>query len=257
MALFPDAQQYVLVGLEPPGCIPASAEDYTPEFFSGVRQSLRTAVVLGFFKTQEMRQEFRESEVRGVLPLLLVMLSRAGYSIVDVAAEGIGPDGTTVRLGAGVRREVRGIAIRFQDPAHGVRTLRYFPLNLENASLLRRPGTVRYLQSLHGEGTLVKSASYLMHKRYFTTIRSIILGTSDTIVEDDSGVPFRYFDGKTWDVRLLGTYVKPVPLFANSYQGDLDAAYASRMPRTPLAFGFGYRSRPGESNLLVATRRAR
>src|SRR6185503_8429857 len=33
LAFFPDAGEYVLVGLEPAGCIPSKAEDFTPEYW--------------------------------------------------------------------------------------------------------------------------------------------------------------------------------------------------------------------------------
>ena len=257
LAFFPDAREYVLMGLEPAGCVPAAGAGYSPEYFPDLRASLQTAVAIGFFKTEDMRREFRESQVRGVLPLLLVMLARSGYSIDDVTAEGITPEGAVAPAATPGRREIRGIAIRFRDDRHGARTLRYFSVNLENASLGRKPGTVKYLENLEVHGTLLKSASYLMHKRFFSSIRGVILARSQVVVEDDSGVPFRWFDRAGWDVRVYGTYSKPIPLFANSYQEDLEAAYASAKDVEPLEFGIGYRWQPKQSNLIVAIRRAR
>src|SRR5438093_409311 len=48
-ALFPDAREYFLIGLEPAGCIPANIEGYTPEYLADLRRSLQSAVALGFF----------------------------------------------------------------------------------------------------------------------------------------------------------------------------------------------------------------
>jgi hypothetical protein len=256
LAFYPDASEYIMVGLEPYGCIPSKAEDYTPGYFADLRRSLRSVVSMGFFKTDDMRQEFRESEVHGVLPLMLVVLARYGYKVEDVATVGITGDGRLVPAESPVKKEIRGIAIRFRDDRHGVRTLRYFPVNLENSMLQRRPGTVRYLQSQVFSGTLVKSASYLMHKRYFSTIRELVLARSAMILQDDSGVPFQFLDSQTWDVRLFGTYTKPIPLFANFYQEDMKAAYTSGKGSEPLPFGIGYQWRQNESNLIAAIRRA-
>jgi hypothetical protein len=103
--------------------------------------------------------------------------------------------------------------------------------------------------------TLIKSASYLLHKPYFSTIRNLILSKTSWIVEDDSGIPYRYFD-RAWDVRLYGKYSDPIPLFKNWKQPDLKEAFSSRKDIQPLGFAIGYRH-PGESDLLVAVRRAK
>lgn len=257
LAFYPEAKEYVLIGLEPPGCIPSEIKDYSPDFFPNLRASLQSSVVMGFFKTEQMRRDFRESDVTGVLPVLLFTLSRAGYTIEDVTRIAIIADGSMVPMAPGVKRESRGVAIRFNDPRHGSRTLRYFSVNIENATLKWRPGTVKYLQNLTIGGTLVKSASYLMHKRYFSTIRGVILAKSDVVVEDDSGVPFQFFDANTWNVRLYGTYSKPIDLFKNSYQDDLFTAYSTRQDIEPMEFGIGYKWRRNESNLLVAFRKSK
>src|SRR6185436_5937694 len=112
-----------------------------------------------------------------------------GFSITDVTDEGITPAGTLASSAAQVKRSASGVAIRFQDGQHGTRTLRYFSANLENSVLTRNPGTVKYLENLQVGGTLVKSASYLMHKKYFSTVRGLILARSQAVAEDDSGIP--------------------------------------------------------------------
>jgi hypothetical protein len=255
LAFFPDVSEYLLIGLEPAGCLPSSAAEYTPAYFQDLRKSLASAVAMGFFKTEDMRQEFRESELSGVLPVLLVELERSGYSVEDAAGVGIAPEGTLIPASAPGKREARGIEIRFRDARGGFRTLRYFSLNLENSSLQYKPGTMRYLRSLPVHGTLIKSASYLMHKRYFAAIRGAILERSAVVAQDDSGIPYQFFDAAAWDVRLHGVYLKPIRLFQNSYQQDLEAAYAARRTADPLPFVIGYRNRRSESNVLVAVRR--
>src|SRR5579862_322848 len=60
LAFFPEAKEYVLIGLEPIGCIPAGAADYGDTYFADLRQSLRSAVALGFFRTDDMKKDFHE-----------------------------------------------------------------------------------------------------------------------------------------------------------------------------------------------------
>lgn len=256
LAFYPDAREYIMVGLEPVGCIPTAIADYTPAYFTALRHSLSSVVAMGFFKTDDMRHDVTESDLSGVLPLLLFLVSRAGFSITDVAPIAISPTGAIVPADSLPKPETAGIAIQFNDPRGGPRTLRYFSCNLENSRLKRKPGTTKYLNNLPETATLIKAASYLMHKTYFSSIRSTILSKSRVVVEEDSGIPYRYFEAAGWDVRLFGTYSEPIQLFKNWSQDDLKAAYDAGTGVQPLDFGLGYRHR-GQSNLLVATRKTK
>jgi hypothetical protein len=288
MAFFPDAHDYTLVGLEPVGCIPSNAGDFAPEYWPALRQGWRSAVVMGFFKTEDMERDLAKGNVGGVLPVLLI--AHAGNTIVDVSPIGITPSGALVTPSGSVKTETRGVAIQFRGapPVTGgapgnsgasrsaflrptpnksttnssaantqIRTLRYFALNLINTRLKKKPGTTKYLQGLPASATLVKSASYLMHKRYFSNIRGMIIAKSSLVIEDDSGVPFHYFDPALWDVRLFGAYDKPIDLFQDWMQDDLKAAYDGTQNVQPLDFGISYKFRIGESNLMLAMRKGK
>ena len=256
LAFFPDAGDYILVGLEPAGCVPSKVEDFTPEYWPALRQGWQTAASMGFFKTENMQRDLAEGPASGVLPVLLFLIARAGNSVVDVTPAGITPTGALIASDDKAATETRGLTIHFEDPRQRLRTLRYFALNLQNRRLDRKPGTTKYLRALPPSGTLVKSASYLMHKRYFSTIRSIILDRSIVVIEDDSGIPYHYFfEPPQWDVRLFGAYDQPIDLFKTGLQEDLKAAYDARTGVEPLDFSIGYKWRQNESNLLLAVRK--
>jgi hypothetical protein len=255
LAFFPDAQRYIVIGLEPVGCIPSNLPDYTSGYFSELRSNLSSVVANGFFRTNEMGGNFKEGAVNGVLPLLIFLVARSGFTVEDVTPLGIAADGAIV-TGAQIKPETSGVAIRFSDARHGARILTYLALNLQNSRLQRKPGTVKYLNGLPAPVTLVKSASYLMHKGYFSTVRNLILAKSTLVVQDDSGIPYRYFDQSAWDVRLFGKYSDPIQLFKNWRQEDLSAAFDAQTDKQPLDFAIGYRH-TADSNLLVAMRRTK
>jgi hypothetical protein len=253
-AFFPDAREYVLLGLEPVGCVPAGVPDYDRAYFSDLRRSLGSMTSIGFFRTKDMHRDFQESTVNGVLPLLLFLVGRAGYSVVDVNPISITPAGIAANSVNQLNGETRGVEIQFTDGLHGMRTLRYFSVNLQDSRLLRKPGTIKYFGSLGNANTLIKDASYLMHNPYFSIIRKMILSQSRVIVEDDSGIPFRFFDQSSWDVRLYGSYAEPIDLFRRWHQEDLKTAFESSPDVQPLDFAIGYRKR-NESHLLLVTRK--
>jgi hypothetical protein len=95
--------------------------------------------------------------------------------------------------------------------------------------------------------TYIKSASYLMHSAHFSKVRQFILSKSELIVQDDSGIPVRYFVPANWDRTFFGAYDGPIRLFANRYQQDLFDAYAASAK--PLDFGIGYDHQAKASNI--------
>jgi hypothetical protein len=254
LTFFPDARDYIMLGLEPVGCIPSAIAGYTADYFTQLRHSLSSVVAKGFFVTADMNRDVTHSDLNGVLPLLLFLVSRAGYSINDVAPIGISPAGVVAASASLPQVETRGVAIRFSDQRHGVRTVRYFSLNLEDSPLKARPGATTYLKGLPDTITLVKAASYLMHGPTFSTIRTTVLTKSRVVVEEDSGIPYRFFESTGWDVRLFGTYSAPIQIFKNWSQPDLKMAYTAATGVQPLDFAIGY-SRRGQSNLMVAVRK--
>jgi hypothetical protein len=83
-------------------------------------------------------------------------------------------------------------------------------------------------------------------------VRGFLLAHSKLILEDDSGIPFRFFDRNKWDIRLYGRYHGPINRFKQHPQPDLVKADVEGKT-APLEFSFGYQWQPSRSSLLVAT----
>jgi hypothetical protein len=84
-------------------------------------------------------------------------------------------------------------------------------------------------------------------------VRDFVLAESDAIVQDDSGIPVRYFKEDEWRLYPFGNYLGPISIFPGKYQRELGALYHKERAG-PLEFGIGYRWRPRQSNLLLAVR---
>jgi hypothetical protein len=91
-----------------------------------------------------------------------------------------------------------------------------------------------------------------MHRLDFNEVRDFLLTNSTLILQDDSGIPFRFFASDKWDLRFAGRYVGPIATFKEFPQPDLARAYTEN-PRAMLDFGFGYQWQPRRSSLMVAT----
>ena len=133
-------------------------------------------------------------------------------------------------------------------------------VNVADANLAKTsPDFIPYLKSQRRFATMIKSASYLMHKEgvqeptRFEQIRSLILAQSDVLVQDDSGVPLRLFARETWKLRFHGKYDAPTPEFGKHLQNDLRVEM-QRNSTGKLPFSYGYAFKQGESNLMTAER---
>lgn len=240
-AMFPQARDYALMGLEPVGEVPP-LESLPPGEVLGAleafRQATKTQLLVGYFVTKDMRSDLERSALRGVTPILLSTIALMGGEVESV--RGISAGGNP------------GVEIQFYDAAGKRHTASYVAGDLSNSGF--KGGYQQWVAGLGGKVTYFKAASYLMHDDRFSQARDFFLSQSRAVLQDDSGIPFRYFQPAVWSFRFFGNYESPIPLFAEHRQEDLRQAFASN-PRSPLGFGSGYHANYSNANLLLAIKR--
>jgi len=248
--LFPNSKVLLMAGLEPVGTMPDLAELQSKgkldNYLGSVKTSLSTILSASFFKTKDMQSDFNNGLVNGLLPAMVVFLAREGYTIESLQYVSLAEDGTVRKRGSGAP----GVQITYD----GGRTVLYFQTNLSNDGQRENPGFKHLMHRLAPGVTYLKAASYLLYEDYFSTIRNAILDDSKGVVEDDSGIPFKYFEPKEWEVTAYGNYTGPIPLFKEHYQSDL-ADYYKRGSHESLPFGSGYKFVASVSSLLVAEKK--
>jgi hypothetical protein len=76
-------------------------------------------------------------------------------------------------------------------------------------------------------------------------------------VQDDTGIPYKYFDQAVWRMELHGHYYKPISAFSpNLMQGDLKEAYGdSSLYKGELPFSLGYHWNTRKQNQIIAIRK--
>jgi hypothetical protein len=254
-AMFSDCSTFVLQGLEPVDplpdltTVPAATLAGT---LQNIRTSLDTLLSFSFFKTKNMREDLERSELKGVLPAILVFMARTGKEIKGIEYLSLDKAGTVVQ---GFQGATRGAKLTFTDSTTGTaKVLYYFTSDLSDDALKRNPGLLRFCEGLGPANSLLKAASYLLHEGGFETVRNFLLQESVAILQDDSGIPVHFFAPDRWTLRFFGIYTGPIELFKNFYQADLRKFYATSAPK-PLTFGFGYRWSSRTSTMFLAVKK--
>ncbi len=276
-AFFPEARTYVLVALEPLGDIPRFGDMSGGQFESylqSMKNSLHDLLSMDYFVSAHMDAQIEQTKIKGVLPILLLMLAQSNAKVLDVRYWTMGIDGqvhvlpvlgTTTREIPAIRstkeglEDVEGIRIIFHregSDEQNTQTLYYFYLNLNNQTFDYNRRFLYFLKSLGPFTTFMKSASYVMFDRKTSHARQFMFDNSRYIVQEDSGIPLKYFDPSLWSLRFYGHYSKPISTFKEAYQPDLASIYRTDKNIKPLPFGFGYFYNPGKSNLIFAEKKS-
>ena len=253
-AFYPKASTYVLSALEPVGSVPDLTRlprGGVAAALHNVEHSLGSILSFSFFITKKMKTDLNAGQIGGTLPILYVFLARSGMTIRSVGPVSLDDKGAAYTAGENPGpNAVRGVRIIYAGSDGAEKTLYYFSTDLSNSGA-RSSGFLKFCATLAPGNTLLKSASYLLHTRNFTTVRDFILANSATVVQDDSGIPLAYYGTKKWSLFPFGRYLGPIDKFPGLYQ----ESYAALFHRAqPMDFGIGYRWRTPESNLLLSVR---
>tara|TARA_Y100000385_G_C13089072_1_gene637839 strand:- start:234 stop:1436 length:1203 start_codon:yes stop_codon:yes gene_type:complete len=248
--LFPEANDYLLLAQEKIGDIPdinSMKSNEVANYLNAVDQSLLDIYKRSYFITKRMKNDTKDgAELNGLLPLFYWFIARTDHEIVDVSD--IFVDSASVLKQKKITTEssegfIEGVKFLFRKKgSEKVKSMTYFSCDISNNGFEKNPEFKQYLSSIRPCNSFVKSASYLMHYKTFNEIKDLTLQKSKSILEDDTGIPYKYFDALQWDINLYGVYVMPVKDFSeNRFQEDLSEAYLEEDKyRGELSFSLGY-----------------
>lgn len=255
--LFPCGDNYILFGLEPPGKLREFEKLNQKEmqnYFSYIQSSLYSILNYSFFRTNDMKIDFFK-KLDGIAPILLTFLAYNQNKIIRITDVTLTNENSIIENKSDFG--IPGIRIYFIDSIDQskIKKVTYFQIDISNENI---KNNIFFLENQKKESpffTFIKAASYLMHNESFSIIRDFILSNSEIILQDDSGIPLKFFEQKKWDLIFYGMYVEPIPLFKRKFQQDLRKIYLNKNNIKPLPFGTGYNFYPGTSNLMLAIKK--
>ncbi len=264
-AFFPEADTYIMLGLEPVGKLPdlgnfkkGEAADYAGDF----KQSLGDIFDKSYFITKKMLNDFQSQKVNGLLPVLSFFIQKSGNDLLDVKYLVRYEQDSISVVDYDFKSEERkpfGVMIKFVQDGRE-KSVYYFKYDVSDK--LFNDTTVFYKfinERTQNCITYIKSASYLLHANFMSNMRSLILRNSIALVQDDTGIPYSYIDKENkFDIKLYGQYTKPVSDFPYlSLQKPLQEAFKKDSANVgKLPFHLGYHWGTKKDIIIFAQRKA-
>lgn len=257
---FPNGKTYVLLALEPVGeyvDFTNQSEKEVDQYLASVDNALNDLFKKSYFITMHMIGDLHKA--KGVYPLTSLFMARTGNKILNVQRVKFDTSGTVIAdslLSKRLSKKINAIKIDFvneKDPKN-VKTLFYIRGDMSDNGCKANKGVMKFLSTFTNSIGYFKSASYLCHMKDFNTIRNLMLDQCDYIVQDDTGIAFRFFKASKWKLQLYGKYAKPVKDFSGVDQEDLRKAYKTYEKVEPLPFSLGYHWGTQNQNLMKAVK---
>jgi hypothetical protein len=260
-SLYPNANHYVMMAQESVGSIPDLTKMdkiQTKEYIKAADFILRDIYAKSYFITMNMIKDTKSSPVNGMLPVLLWSVSKTGHTVTAVEELSVDENGkktyTPFKVGENSAKAVR---ITFGNKDKGIlKTLTYYSCDISDSGIEKDKALAATLKAIPPSNCFVKSASYLMHYETFTKIRNTVIEKAIYLVQDDTGIPYKYFEKSKFKMELYGNYVKPVSDFsANLYQKDMVEAYKTKEFMGSLPFSLGYHWQTKDQNQMIAIKK--
>lgn len=272
--MFPHAGEYLFIALEPAGYVPdlnSMSESNLQLGLAAIRRAVWALAANNYQQSRVLREELTNRYLPGTLPLFLLFAARLNLIVQDVQAIEITKKGALESMPMIPRavlqmapkrppkRPIRGLRLVLHDLQDGQnKTLIYLQFPLSTESVQNSTPEGNYLLSLKNRNTMLKSAVYILHSEQYRPVRDYLLAHSNLIIQDDSGIPYKFFAQGDWEEHLFGTYTKALPLggIPNPPQQPLLAQrYRERSSPLSFPFGYGILRGKGKSNLMLFIRK--
>jgi hypothetical protein len=264
-ALYPNASEYFLVAREDVGELPNLYEkdkEFVNTYLSDIDTVLRDIYNKSYFITKNMVEDTKKRTlVNGMLPLILWAASVTDHEVVSLKYLSVSENGelmTFINTPENSKPTAVEIVLKVAG-SNKLKKVTYLSCDISDEGFEKATQFKTLIANKVPSNTnsFVKSASYLMHYSSFSQIRNLVLEKIKYLVQDDTGIPIKYFNQSIFSIELFGIYEKPVKDFSESvFQSDLNAAFNdSSKYRGDLNFSLGYHWGSRKQNQMIAIKK--
>lgn len=242
--LYPQAKSIHMFALEPIKNVKnvhAMNDKHFDTLLRSIRIASRDILKVSYFITNHMSYDLSGNLRAGVMPLMLMMLAKQNYLITSVKFFGLDSNGNEFDYNKDIKSKYY-CQINATSKLSGNKiSLHYYSCNLSDEGINSRKGIIRRIESLGDYNMFMKAASYLIYSKSFSKMQQVAV-KAKSIFQDDTGLPYRLYDSKKFNLILFGNYGRPISDFGSyTYQKDLEKYYKENASKVlPLPFFMGY-----------------
>lgn len=263
LATYPDATELTTISLEIAGDVRAIDKADNRRLTTELGQ-LREHLGKLFLKAHS-RTINLDIETRGAVPgevaYTMAALVIHGYEPVTLRYFAFNPDGTLRWLteddiaknkSEGRAGPFANAEIRFKKPGDAkVRILRHVAYDLSDGNVKKQPALIKHLEAKGKVSTMTKAASHLLwDDGNFSVIRDYLMGHTDWMISDTTGVPPRIAKKNGFVQDVYGAYEWPEP-FGTVNNADATAFHELFKTATPISFRYGYPDNKSHGHIVV------
>ncbi|OJJ16554.1 hypothetical protein BKI52_32075 [marine bacterium AO1-C] len=257
---FPNCDNYLMFGLEKVGNLPDFSQEkagFVTNYLGSVRNALGEIFQRNYFITTIMGSELN-SNVQGVVPLMLTFLARTNNQIVKVEKIQLQSDGTPKSFPLSEKlnpkTSVVGLMVEFLGKGKTKsQKIYYFGTDVRDAEMPKKMELSKFIKNFPNKISFVKSCQYTLHESQFKVMRNLILDDTEAVLQDDTGVRYEVLKEQGWKVQLYGKYNWPIADFGKyTYQPKLKKAFADDSTAKPLNFTYGYHWNTDNTSVILA-----
>lgn len=257
VSFFPDCRDYLMVALQPVAAIRnlTQLNDYELQrSLDELRGIMQDIAARNYFRSAVLRKAQKNSGLPGVAPILLAFLSLMQKDVIAFENVALAIDGSLQKNSTNTF--ANGFRIYFRDRGdRELRTLVYLSTHIHPNFYDDYKPEGKLLASFGRTNLLLKAAVYLFHEPAYAQLAQSLLRQSELVVQDDSGIPLRFFTANEWQILPFGRYERTARLNdLKNYPLQKDLYDLYKQGTRPLGFAFGYGAWGGHSNLILARR---
>lgn len=255
--MFPDADRYVLVAIQPAGPvvdITTMNGQAASAFKSKFENEWTKFGRLGFFRTIDLNENTASKEVPLTsTPVMMAFAAALGFRVESVNPLQMNPEsGEFEAVETPASHRWNSVRLELSREGKPV-TLDYICLDLSDGYLKSHPVEREWIRRTAKNPVLLKAASHLLPKPYFSVTRSAIIENTPLLVQDETGLEFPDLK-KIGPVKLYGRFTAVLDLFDPNSQRELALAYAEAGQTNPLPFAYSYQKSAERRSLQVVRR---
>jgi hypothetical protein len=220
LAAFPEASEITIISLEKGGD-PRKLEriggEELAESLERSREHLKFLMDVAFHRTEDL-EKMAEDPLPEQLVGALWAMAVHDREPVSLRFFQVQDDGSL----AYVTDNFDDFELTFRKPGGPLQTYRHMATDLSNGGLKRAPGVVAYVEQRAPFVSVIKAASFLLWKSYFSTIRDLLLDHAVFIVSDATAPLPRHARAKGFEQIPYGIFTGPEVAFAEG--GETEAS---------------------------------